>query len=139
VDSVRHPLLGKSCSTGNRTRTSGSVARNSDHYTTDLIGFRTRDLPACSIVPQSLRYCVPQTQAILNEMFVLFLSPSAQTLIQHLKTGHYRSLNVVLIHNSPLTLSSYAVKNAVTKEHQSINQSLLFVHNHTPINYLPTK
>jgi hypothetical protein len=28
-------LLRKSGSAGNRTRTSGSVARNSDHYTTD--------------------------------------------------------------------------------------------------------
>jgi hypothetical protein len=29
------PLLRKSGSTGNQTQTSGSVARNSDHYTTE--------------------------------------------------------------------------------------------------------
>jgi hypothetical protein len=31
------PLLRKSGSAGNRTSTSGSVARNSDHYTTEAV------------------------------------------------------------------------------------------------------
>jgi hypothetical protein len=38
VDPVPDPLLfRKSDSAGNRTRTSGSVARNSDHYTTKAV------------------------------------------------------------------------------------------------------
>jgi hypothetical protein len=38
VDPVPDPLLlRKSGSDGNRTRTSGSVARNSDHYTTEEV------------------------------------------------------------------------------------------------------
>jgi hypothetical protein len=38
VDPVPHPLLlRKSGSAGNRTRTSGSVARNSDHKTTEAV------------------------------------------------------------------------------------------------------
>jgi hypothetical protein len=38
VDAVPDPLLlRKSGSTGNRTRTSESVARNSDHYTTEAV------------------------------------------------------------------------------------------------------
>jgi hypothetical protein len=40
VDPVPDPLLlRKSGSTGNRTRTSGSVARNSDHWTTEAVSF----------------------------------------------------------------------------------------------------
>jgi hypothetical protein len=35
VDPVPDQLLRKFCSSGNQTRTSGSVARNSDHWTTD--------------------------------------------------------------------------------------------------------
>jgi hypothetical protein len=37
VGPVPVPLLRKSCSVGNRTRNSGSVARNSDHYTTEAV------------------------------------------------------------------------------------------------------
>jgi hypothetical protein len=38
VDSVPDPLLiRKSASAGNRTRASGSVARNSVHYTTEVV------------------------------------------------------------------------------------------------------
>jgi hypothetical protein len=38
VDPITDPLLlRKSGSTGNRTRTSGSAARNSDHYTTEVV------------------------------------------------------------------------------------------------------
>jgi hypothetical protein len=38
VDTVPDPLLlRKSGSAGNRTRTSGSVARNSDHYITEAV------------------------------------------------------------------------------------------------------
>jgi hypothetical protein len=40
VDPVPDPLLlRESGSAGNRTRTSGSVARNSDHYTTEAVYF----------------------------------------------------------------------------------------------------
>jgi hypothetical protein len=40
VDPVPDPLiLGKSGSPGNRVRTSGSVARNSDHKTTEAVYF----------------------------------------------------------------------------------------------------
>jgi hypothetical protein len=40
VDPVPDPLvLRKSGSDGNRTRTSGSVARNSDHWTTEAVFF----------------------------------------------------------------------------------------------------
>jgi hypothetical protein len=40
VDPVKDPLLlRKSGSTENRTRTSGSVARNSDHWTTEAVYF----------------------------------------------------------------------------------------------------
>jgi hypothetical protein len=43
VDPVPDPLLlKKSGSAGNRTRTSGSVTRNSDHYTTVVVEFRIR-------------------------------------------------------------------------------------------------
>jgi hypothetical protein len=38
VNPVPGPLLRKFGSAGNRTRTSGSVARNSDHYTTEAVG-----------------------------------------------------------------------------------------------------
>jgi hypothetical protein len=41
VDPVPDPLLlRKSGSAGNRTWTSGSVARNSDHYTTEAVTSR---------------------------------------------------------------------------------------------------
>jgi hypothetical protein len=41
VDPVPDPLLlRKSGSAGNRTRTSGSVAKNSDHYTTEAVLYR---------------------------------------------------------------------------------------------------
>jgi hypothetical protein len=41
MDRVPDPLLlRKSGSVGNRTLTSGSVARNSDHQTTDVVYFR---------------------------------------------------------------------------------------------------
>jgi hypothetical protein len=41
VDPVPDPLLLKKCGrAGNRTRTSESVARNSDRYTTEAISFR---------------------------------------------------------------------------------------------------
>jgi hypothetical protein len=40
VDPVTDPiLLRKSGSAGNRTRASGSVAKNSDHYTTEAVYF----------------------------------------------------------------------------------------------------
>jgi hypothetical protein len=40
VDLISDPvLLRKSSSARNRTRTSGSVARNSDHKTTDAVSF----------------------------------------------------------------------------------------------------
>jgi hypothetical protein len=43
VDPVPDPLLlRKSGSAGNRTRTSGSVARSSDHYTTDDVNNKTK-------------------------------------------------------------------------------------------------
>jgi hypothetical protein len=37
VDPVPDPLLRKFGSAGNRTRTSGSVARNPNHYTTEAV------------------------------------------------------------------------------------------------------
>jgi hypothetical protein len=37
-------LLRKSGSAGNRTRASGSVARNFDHYTTEVVTHGTRKL-----------------------------------------------------------------------------------------------
>jgi hypothetical protein len=37
VDPVPDPLLFFSCSAGNRTRASGSVAKNSDHYITEAV------------------------------------------------------------------------------------------------------
>jgi hypothetical protein len=41
VDPVPDPLLlRKSGSAGNRTRTSGSVARNSDHQTTEAVNIK---------------------------------------------------------------------------------------------------
>jgi hypothetical protein len=45
VDPVPDPLLlRKSGSAGNRTWTSGSVARNSDHYTTEAVYFLVRNI-----------------------------------------------------------------------------------------------
>jgi hypothetical protein len=44
VDPVSDLLLRKSGSTGNRTQTSGYVAKNSDRYTTEAVMFRNRML-----------------------------------------------------------------------------------------------
>jgi hypothetical protein len=44
VDPVPDPLLlRKSGSVGNRTRTSGSVARNSDRKTTEAVSLKSQD------------------------------------------------------------------------------------------------
>jgi hypothetical protein len=44
VDSIPDPvLLRKSGSAGNRTQTSGSVARNADHYTTEAVIFQKKE------------------------------------------------------------------------------------------------
>jgi hypothetical protein len=40
VGPVPDPLLFFSCSAGNRTRASGSVAKNCDHWTTDAVYLR---------------------------------------------------------------------------------------------------
>jgi hypothetical protein len=46
VNPVPDPLLlRKSGSAWNRTRTSGSVAKNSDHYTTEAVVYRIINLP----------------------------------------------------------------------------------------------
>jgi hypothetical protein len=56
VDPVPDPLLlRKSGGSGNRTRTSGSVARNSDYQTTEA-GIQPTTCRLCSIVPQYYVY-----------------------------------------------------------------------------------
>jgi hypothetical protein len=50
VDPVPDPLLlGKSGSTGNRTRTPGAAARNSDHYTTEAVYFLLHNIYKSSL------------------------------------------------------------------------------------------
>jgi hypothetical protein len=57
------PVLRKYCSTGNRTRTSESVARNSDHQTTESVNFYT--LKVLILFPLSSRSLLRHVSILL--------------------------------------------------------------------------
>jgi hypothetical protein len=72
ADPVTHPLLiRKSGSAGNRTQTSGSVARNSDHYTT-CIEFAT-------LSGHYVTYSVSDTSSPEHTLFWLIRKPYSYT------------------------------------------------------------
>jgi hypothetical protein len=70
VDPVPDPLLRKSCSAGNRTRTSGSVVRNSDHQTKQRCNLKTCFTWQKIIFNSSVHFSLPSSQIMITRNIV---------------------------------------------------------------------
>jgi hypothetical protein len=77
VDPVPDPLLvRKSVSAGNRTRTSGSVARQSDHYTTEAVVLKSLYSVFAAGIPSSEEVTAKATRELTELWKTVFRSAS---------------------------------------------------------------
>jgi hypothetical protein len=116
VDPVPDPLLlRKSGSAGNRTRTSGLAARNSDHYTTEVVYFTTHLLRILETRVSNLGL----GSGLCDILFINCLSLSPSVLFQYVRFIYeFFPSTLFLIHYSPFLLSlesmeSYLVQSVV--------------------------
>jgi hypothetical protein len=90
VDPVPDPLLLRKCgSAGNRTRASGYVARNSDHYTRGAVHNNRRTVQFCEVRVRRNIFLLMGSAVCHHKPNIVIQTPTTKMSVYYIAIGKY--------------------------------------------------